>query len=163
LDFRQFRRIEASKLSTTIRRWHSYIGLFIAPSVLFFALTGAVQIFSLHEKHGNYQPPAILEKLSSVHKDQVFAVHDHHGPPAPEALGDNAAAGAAAQPGAKDEDDELELSTLILKIFFLLVACSLALSTAFGLWMGLTQTRHQRLAWILVITGALVPLGLVLL
>jgi hypothetical protein len=44
-----------------------------------------------------------------------------------------------------------------------LVACSLALSTAFGLWMGLTQTRHQRLAWILVITGALVPLGLVLL
>jgi hypothetical protein len=138
--------------------------LLIAPSVLFFALTGAVQIFNLHEKHGNYQPPAILEKLSSVHKDQVFAVGDHHGAPAPEVLGDKPpSADAASQPGTEDEDDKLGLSTLILKIFFLVVACLLALSTAFGLWMGLTQTRHKRLAWILVITGAVVPLGLLLL
>jgi uncharacterized iron-regulated membrane protein len=43
---------------TSVRRWHSYIGLFIAPSVLFFSLTGAVQLFSLHEAHGKYQPPA---------------------------------------------------------------------------------------------------------
>ena len=67
-----------------MRRWHSYIGLFIAPSVLFFALTGATQLFSLHEEHGNYKPPAIIEKLSSVHKDQVFAFGNHHAQPTPE-------------------------------------------------------------------------------
>jgi len=68
----------------TIRRWHSYIGLFIAPSVLFFSLTGAVQLFSLHEAHGNYQPFAIVEKLSSVHKDQEFALGHHPAQPAQE-------------------------------------------------------------------------------
>ncbi len=65
---------------TTIRQWHSYLGLFIAPSVLFFALTGATQLFGLHESHGDYRPPAIVEKLSSVHKDQVFELGHHTSP-----------------------------------------------------------------------------------
>jgi hypothetical protein len=137
---------------TGIRQWHSYIGLFIAPSVLFFALTGAAQLFSLHEAHGNYQPPAIVEKLSSVHKDQVFAL-GHHA----------AAAGIAPQPGAQDEGDETEPSTLMLKGFFLLVALCLTVSTAFGLWMGLTQTRRKRTAWLLVAAGTLIPVVLLLL
>jgi hypothetical protein len=127
-----------------IRQWHSYIGLFIAPSVLFFALTGAAQLFSLHEAHGKYEPPAIIEKLSSVHKDQVFEFGDHHG-----------------QAAAADEhEDKSELSTLLLKAFFLLVACALALSTALGLWMGLTQMRRKPVAWMLVAAGTLIPIVL---
>jgi len=62
---------------SSIRIWHMYIGILIAPSVLFFALTGALQIFSLHEAHGSYEPPALLEKLSRLHKDQVFAQKEH--------------------------------------------------------------------------------------
>jgi hypothetical protein len=133
-------------LNTSIRRWHSYIGLFIAPSVLFFALTGIAQIYNLHEAHRAYVPPVIVEKLSSVHKDQVFALGHHDAPPAP----------AAA--AAKDEDDKPALSTVLLKGFFCLVAVCLSVSTAFGLWMGLTQTRQKRLAWLLVIAGVLLPL-----
>ena len=50
----------------TIRRWHTYLGLFIAPSVLFFSLTGAVQLFSLHEAHGDYTPaPLVIGKPDS--------------------------------------------------------------------------------------------------
>jgi hypothetical protein len=129
----------------TIRQWHFYIGLFIAPSVLFFALTGAVQLFGLHEAHGDYRPFALIEKLSSVHKDQVFELGHHE---------------AAAQPGAKDDDDKTGLPTLLLKGFFLLVALCLTLSTSLGLWMGLTQTRRKRTAWLLVIAGGLIPLAL---
>jgi hypothetical protein len=142
----------------SVRQLHSYIGVFIAPSVLFFALTGAVQLFNLHEAHGNYRPPAIVEKLSSVHKDQVFAFGDHHDQPPSE---DDAGkpAGGAPPPGAKDDDQD-ELSTSILKGFFLLVAACLTVSTALGLWMGLTQTRQKRLAWLLAIAGALIPVGL---
>jgi hypothetical protein len=166
--------------SMTIRRWHSYIGLFIAPSVLFFALTGAVQIFSLHESHGDYKPLAIVEKLSSVHKDQVFALGHHHDKPAPGADADTPHtdrpsppsadtpslpdAGTQLPPGAKDDDDDkTELSTWMLKGFFLGVALCLSVSTAFGLWMGLTQTRQKRLAYALVIAGAVIPAGLLLL
>ena len=57
----------------TIRTWHTYLGILIAPSVLFFALTGALQLFSLHEVHGSYTPLPVIEKLSKVHKDQAFA------------------------------------------------------------------------------------------
>ncbi len=140
---------------TSIRRWHSYFGLFIAPSVLLFALTGAVQLFNLHEAHGNYRPPAMLEKLSSIHKDQVFAPGHHHEPAQPQAGSQNPA-------GAAEDDDKAALPTLLLKVFFLLVALSLAISTTFGLWIGLTQTRQKRLAWTLVLTGTLVPMALLL-
>jgi hypothetical protein len=42
------------------------------------------------------------------------------------------------------------------------VAICLVLSTVLGLWMGLTQTRQKRLAWMLVLAGALIPVGLLL-
>jgi hypothetical protein len=134
----------------TLRKWHSYIGLFIAPSVLFFSLTGAVQLFNLHEAHGRYQPPAVVEKLSSVHKDQVFAFGDHHKPP-------------ESQADTGNDDDRTPPSTLMLKWFFLLVALCLVGSTAVGIWMGLTQIRQKRLSWVLLITGTLIPVGLLVL
>jgi hypothetical protein len=130
---------------TTIRRWHSYIGLFMAPIVLFFALTGAAQLFNLHEAHGHYQPPAVLEKLSSVHKDLVFALGHHHEPPEPQADSQVPGGGEASAPATEDDGDKTTLSTLALKELFLLVALCLVLSTALGLWMGLTQTRQKRL------------------
>jgi hypothetical protein len=145
--------------TAVIRLWHSYIGLFIAPSVLFFALSGAVQIFSLHEAHGHYHPFAIVEKLSSVHKDQVFELGHHDA--APELGADSGKPADSANPaGAKEDDDKAELSTYMLKGFFLLVALCLTVSTALGLWMGLTQTRRKGIGWLLVIAGAAVPLGL---
>ncbi len=141
-----------------IRQWHAYLGVFIAPSVLLFALTGAVQIFNLHEAHDGYVPAPIIEKFSSLHKDQVFAPGHHHedhdagAPPA----------GTAPAHPPDDDDDKVAPATLALKYFFLLVAVSLALSTGFGLWMGLTQTRRKGVAWGLLIAGLLIPLGLVL-
>jgi hypothetical protein len=145
-----------------MRRWHSYIGLFIAPSVLFFALTGATQLFSLHEEHGNYKPPAIIEKLSSVHKDQVFAFGNHHAQPTPEKS--SGEPGVAPAPQSSDEDgDKHELPTLLLKSFFLVVALGLTLSAVLGLLIGVTQTRSKRTAWIIVIAGTLLPVGLLIL
>jgi hypothetical protein len=93
----------------------------------------------------------MLEKLSSVHKDQVFAE--------PRKPGD-----AQASPvGPDDDDDKPGLSTLALKAFFLAIAVCLVLSTALGLWMGLTQTPQKRVAWILVVAGTLIPVCLLLL
>jgi len=142
--------------AATIRTWHFYIGMLIAPSVLFFAVTGALQLFSLHEAHGNYTPPPIIEKLSSIHKDQVFAMGHHHAAPKAKAPG--------AAPPPADDDDKLKTSTLILKIyFFWVVALGLVVSTLLGLWMGLTHPLRRRAAWILVAIGAVIPIGLLLL
>jgi hypothetical protein len=146
----------------TVRRWHSYIGLFIAPSVLFFALTGAAQIFNLHEAHGRYQPPAIVEKLSSVHKDQVFAFGDHHTSTESQADTRQPGATAGSRTGAADDGDRTATSTLLLKWFFLVVALCLTVSTTFGVWMGLTQIRATRLAWLLLVAGTFIPVAMLL-
>jgi hypothetical protein len=141
--------------AATIRTWHFYIGMLIAPSVLFFAMTGALQLFSLHEAHGNYTPPLIIEKLSSIHKDQVFAAGHHHAAPKAKASG--------AAPPPADDDDKLKTSTLILKIyFFWVVALGLVVSTLLGLWMGLTHPVRKRAAWILVAAGTVIPIALLL-
>jgi hypothetical protein len=142
-------------ISSTLRQWHAYVGLFIAPSVLFFSLTGVIQIFSLHEAHGSYRPALLLEKLSGVHRDQVF--EKPHGHDAP----DHDASGAAGQPPA-DEDEKQSVSTYVMKWFFTIVSLGLIASTLIGIWMGTTQTRRKGLSWTLLIAGTVVPIGLLI-
>ena len=140
---------------SSIRIWHMYIGILIAPSVLFFALTGALQIFSLHEAHGSYEPPALIEKLSRLHKDQVFAQKEQKEHEEDESEG----AGAKEHPKA-DKEDQPRLGTVLLKWFCLLVALGLSISTLFGLWMGLTQLRRRRTGWWLLAVGIILPAAL---
>jgi hypothetical protein len=144
-----------------IRQLHAYIGLFIAPSVLFFALTGALQIFSLHEAHGTYTPPALIEKLSSVHKDQVFRAKADQGPPDAKAP-TTAHKPKASAPKADQEHKGASLGTTLLKWFFLVVALSLVTSTCLGAWIGLTHVKHKRFAWMLLLAGAALPVVLLL-
>jgi hypothetical protein len=51
-------------------RTHRYLSCFVAPAMLFFAISGAWQAFRLHEdtKDGSYTAPKVLERLSVVHK-----------------------------------------------------------------------------------------------
>lgn len=145
---------------STLRLWHSYLGVLIAPSVLFFSLTGAVQLFSLHEDHGDYHAPVLLERLASVHKDQVLTGHEHHGPsagPPPQAAAVEPG-GAPSQSGAEPRDQGPTAPTLLLKWFFLMVALGLATSTGLGLWIAFTRQRRPRLTWALLITGLVIPL-----
>lgn len=140
----------------SLRVWHSYLSVFIAPSVIFFALTGALQIFNFHEAHAGYQPPVLLEKLARVHKDQVFERAERHEPPP---------AAGAAPPPPHDEEDEggPGVLTLALKWFFLGVALVLTTSATLGLWIGLTHIARKRVSALLVCAGCLVPLLLLVL
>ena len=55
-----------------MRNIHLYLGVFFAPLLLFFIISGSMQTFNLHEasKDGSYKPPAIIKSFSDVHKDQ---------------------------------------------------------------------------------------------
>jgi hypothetical protein len=139
---------------TSIRLWHSYIGILIAPSVIFFALTGALQIFNLHESHGSYTPPVLIEKLSSLHKDQVFEQKQHDEPEAESKSGQQ-----RPVPPAEHEKGPT-LGTMLLKWFFLFVALALTASTALGLWIGLTHIQRKRTGWWLLLAGVILPIAL---
>jgi hypothetical protein len=139
-----------------IRAIHTYVGMLIAPAVLFFACTGILQIYSLHEAHGAYTPPPIVEKLGRLHKDQVFAL-GHRAPP-PAAAAPSHAPKPATPPSG--EGRHVKLATILLKLFFTAIAVGLIGSTCAGVWMALRQPAKRRLHLLLLLTGAAVPLVL---
>ena len=137
-----------------IRRLHLFVGVFIAPSVLFFAVTGSLQLFSLHEAHDGYRPPAVVAALAKVHKDQVLGVEK-------KAAEEGARPGGPAKPDS--DDDGPGAATLALKVFFLAVSLGLVVTTSLGVWMALTGARDRRAALLLLAAGAVVPILLLML
>ena len=68
---------------------------------------------------------------------------------------------AASRPRVS-HDDRPAIPTLLLKGFFLVVALGLALSTAFGVWIGLTRPRGKTSTIVLLTAGAVIPVVLLL-
>ena len=144
-----------------LRTLHAYAGMLIAPTVLFMALTGLLQIYSLHEDHGAYHAPRVLEVLGSLHKDQKLpgagGGHDHH-----DADDDHDAdhdhdhddhdhdKGGPAHPWA----------VALLKAFFAVVAVGLFASTSVGIWMACQNRLRRRTHLILLAAGVVIPLVL---
>jgi hypothetical protein len=137
----------------SLRRIHTWIGMLIAPSVLFLATTGALQLYSLHEAHDGYTPPSLLVALGSLHKDQKLPAPPHAAP-----------SGAKAE-GEHHHDDDAgppKAATPLLKIVLLAVALGLITSTLIGLWMALQDRQRRRTNLVLFAVGLLLPLSLVL-
>ena len=151
-------RATSPALMMTVRQWHTYIGAFVAPSVLFFTFTGSLQLFSLHEAHGAYTPPAVVEHLGRVHKDQVWEAPAKAGPAhAADAHDHEHHAGPAGYPDAPKP-----WPVMALKWLFLTVAIGLMTSTLLGLWMALTFGRRKAVVLGLFVAGAVLPVLLVL-
>ncbi len=144
-----------------IRLWHSYLSLITAPSIIFFALTGIVQIFSLHEARGTYHPPAFIEKMGRVHKDQVFALNPERA--APPAAAAEASPAPMAEHHHDDDDDQVAMIPVyLLKWFFTFVALSLTITAGLGLYIGLSNARRKKTGWALVAIGTIIPILLIL-
>jgi hypothetical protein len=141
-----------------IRTLHAYLGMCIAPTMIFFAATGLLQIYNLHEAHPGYTPAPIIEKLAGVHKDQRFAPghHDANDSEAP-LPSDPAVAQRPVEVSPGDETREPRAATNLLKAFFAFVAIGLILSTGAGIWMALQQSAKRRTHLMLLLIGTLVP------
>jgi len=151
-----------------LRLLHLYIGIFIAPMLLFFALTGALQTFNLHETTpgSNYKPPALFVSLAQIHKKQTYLIPQRKSRPSEAKPGD--AKTADAKPDAAKGDkpaapapEPPQKSHLPLKIFFLLVSLGLFVSTMTGIYMAYKFIRSRLLVTGLLIAGVVVPIFLV--
>ena len=154
-----------------VRQLHLYLGTFFAPSILFFAFSGALQLFGLHEGHPGekYQPPAWVEKLGSVHKDQTIA--EKHGPPPgigggqmrpPEAHNEGGQRSPGqGQGGPRNEGKRENPFTFGLKLFFLGTSLGLVTTTLLGIYMAFKFNRSRALVWSLLIGGTVIPAALV--
>jgi hypothetical protein len=154
-----------------IRQVHRYLGVFLAPALLFFAFTGALQTFSLHETTAgsSYKPPAWIVTLSQLHKKQTIVIPAKklhpaaaEKPASEKASPDKSAPSTAASPKAPDAPAPRKKNLLPMKLFFLLVAIGLFLSTLSGIPMAYKYDRSKLTVTALLLAGIVVPLVLLL-
>ena len=145
-----------------VRQVHLYLGLFIAPAVLFFAFTGLLQTFSLHEstRDGGYQPARWIVVLAQIHKKQTPQVPVRKEPPTSRASGDASAQKKKADP--PPVNDRRTHNSLPLKIFFAVVCLGLFTSTFSGLYMSYRHTRSRKALLITFAAGIVVPIVFVM-
>jgi len=153
----------------SLRLIHLYTGVFIAPALLFFAFTGALQTFSLHEttRGSSYKPPAWAVTLGQIHKKQTPVVPVRK-PPPPDKQADKGTP-EKAQPSTTSQPAPVEApkptgeaaskshNPLPLKCFFLLVSIGLFVSTLTGLYMSYKYLRNRRLITVILLCGIVFP------
>lgn len=148
-----------------IRQIHVYLSAFVAPSLIFFAGTGALQTFRIPDQK---TAPVLIQKLARAHKDDVFAVKPPR-PKRPAGEGGHNEGGAAGpdkhtmgKPGAAQPDGapakpKPKPATEAVKWFFTLTSVVVILSTLLGLWMALAYHKRKAVMWALVFAGAAIP------
>jgi ABC-type nitrate/sulfonate/bicarbonate transport system permease component len=111
-----------------LRKLHLYLGCLFAPMLIFFAISGAWQLFNWHQstKDQSYNAPRVLAVLSDIHKDA-------HIPPTP-----------ARKPTP-------------LRYFMLAGAVGLVISTVIGVIMAYRFSRRPLVATICLLSGIFVP------
>lgn len=152
-------------LLKSVRLIHLYFGVLIAPALLFFAFTGFLQTFSLHEttRGSSYKPPAIFEKLANIHKKATLP-----GPPRQEGPprgnkpqgdhGPDQGPGPGEGHGEGQGPQQPESFHWPEKLFFGIVAIGLISSTLTGLYMSWMFSRRKIYIVVTFIAGAILPL-----
>jgi hypothetical protein len=109
------------------RQMHLYLGMIFAPSIMFFAFTGSLMVFSLHEDHNGYEPPQWIEVVAQIHKNQKTTLKRKQ----PE-LQD-----VAPSPERKNQiKSEPPVARILLKWFCLSMSIGIILTTGLGIYMS---------------------------
>lgn len=136
-----------------LRKLHVWVSVFVAPSLIFFALSGALQTFRIPDQA---TAPVVIQKLARLHKDDVFATKPVR-PKRPEAPGQQ------ARKAEEPSKPATPLKTELLKWFFSLVSVAIAATALVGLWMAFAYSRQKAVSWALLVAGILIPVGLLML
>jgi hypothetical protein len=136
------------------RKLHLYSGVLFAPAIVFFAITGLLQVYKLHETRPgtDYQAPALIQRLGALHKNQTFALPRR---------GDGPRKPGADKPTAPRAPKPIGLAQSLLKVFAAAVSVGLAVTSGLGLYMAYRLSRNPWLIGGLLIAGVVIPVGLI--
>jgi hypothetical protein len=139
-----------------LRRLHQYIGLFFAPALLLFSLSGALQTYRWQEPKGfGGAPPGWIVWMASVHKDQAQPRPEPAlaGAPAPKAPAEARPAGSPK--GAEHKGPGRRQG---LMLFVGLFGLALFVSTLLGIAIALANAATRRTSLLILSAGVAVPL-----
>ena len=146
-----------------LRRYHYYLGVFFAPVIILFALSGALQTFRLQEEKGwGSEPPAWIEWMASIHMDSKLAKAKP-----PEAVAAGPGTSAAVKPPAQamaaqakpERPKPPKANKLPMQIFMVVMSVALLLSTFLGITIALNSRATRQGALVMLALGMLVPLA----
>ncbi|WP_267387744.1 hypothetical protein [Sphingomonas sp. GC_Shp_3] len=142
-----------ARTTRRLRQIHLYIGMFFAPMILLFALSGALQTFRLNEPRGwGGTPPTWMVWVGAIHKNQSAPRdnarhddrHDDHQDARPK----------PARP------PQVAPSPLPLKILTVLMAVGLFASTVIGMVIALNLRAYRTGSWVALALGTVLPIVL---
>jgi hypothetical protein len=111
-----------------LRRLHLYLGVFFAPMLLFFIVTGWYQTAFQDRRKSVFEANAVMDRLRAVHADQTFPV-------------------ASAN----------SYSTLAFRWLIYLMSAALIITLVLGLVLAFRTMKAKRLVWLMLALGLLVP------
>jgi hypothetical protein len=141
-----------------LRLTHLYLGIFIAPTVLFFAFTGILQTFSLHEnsRDASYVAPAWIVRLAQLHKKQTLELSARK-PQSVSASGPGKPDAQKKQSAPAQPSEQPVRNLLPMKVFFAIVGVGLIVSTFTGLYMSYRIGRSKVVMALVFLAGIIVP------
>ena len=126
----------------TIRLAHYYAGVFFAPTIIFFAFSGVLQVFKLHESYrdtpGAQGGP--IAWMSQVHRESAL-IPPKVAPAAP----------AKAPPPRPERSAPF-------KWFAALMGVSLIGASLAGLWIAYNYPKRRRSYFATLVAGIIVPI-----
>ena len=134
----------------SLRQWHHLIGVFLAPAILFFAFSGLIQVLGWQDQR-NPPPAGWVSAIAGIHKKQAL--------PKPRPAEPARKSAGAARPGSGGHDAD---AFTPLKIFALLTAIGLFVTTLIGLTIALGTRNMRRKSLIALALGIVVPVVLLL-
>ena len=137
---------------------HRYLGLFFAPAVLFFAFSGALQVFGWHEtgRGSNYVPARWIVEIAQLHKKQTLSI------PAPK-VKEQAVDSKEDRSSVAKKDNKKRGSNFALKCFVFVMSIALMMTTVLGMVMAFQYGGDRRVACVVILFGCLFPVAVVLL
>ena len=132
-----------------LRQIHLYLGVLFAPSILFFAFTGAYQTFRWNENGSLGALSPVAQQMAAIHKNAALPAPERR-----EGRGGGREGRGNREGGGKPSRDR----TLPLKIYIFAMSLGLMVSTATGVALAFQYNRSRRLIWGLLAVGTVLPL-----
>lgn len=145
-----------SSIVKTLKVVHRYLGLFFAPAIIFFALSGAMQTLGLHNvtQGSSYLTARWIVQMAQIHKKQTLAI-----PSTKRKTSENDSGGVPDNFAKKRTTD----AKRALKLFVVFMSAALMITTFLGIIMASMYGGDRRIAALVLVAGILFPVFAMLL